>query len=80
MGLIKAIGRANQLARMHRAALNKVSDLFLERYGAQYNDIDCDPMIDICDCGIGFVPGSLKSLDAIVLEYNELKPIRKKKK
>lgn len=72
MKLIAAIRKAAKIAQQHNAALVEVDRLFYERYGARYNDIDCDLLIDAVDYGRGMPFADLKSLDNHVYTYTTL--------
>lgn len=52
-----------------------IADCGLE-YGADFSDINCDPIIDICN-GQGNPPSTLYELDKLVLDYNDLTPRKK---
>lgn len=74
--IIKAIESASFYAAKHLKAENKVRKLFFERYGEDFSDVDCDPLIDACS-GQGACYRNLKELDEMVLQYCNLEPIKK---
>lgn len=76
--LVSAIRRANALAINQRTAEETVRRLFIDRYGVDFSDADCDPLIDACS-GQGDVYNTLKELDAMVKSYCDLIPIENRK-
>ena len=67
--LMSALRKANKAAVKHRMACNRVSELFEARYGKTYSDMDCDPLIDAVDLGMGEIPDTIEELDAMVESY-----------
>lgn len=43
------------IAEKHSRLAIDVGDMFIERYGVTYNDVDCDELIDIFDYGGGHI-------------------------
>lgn len=75
--IVTAIKAAARAAERHKKAEKIVRKLFEERYGFDFSDIDCDPLIDICS-GQGIPFKNIKELDDAVFQYNDLKPIKKR--
>lgn len=51
--LQKKMDLANSLASRHAALLDKIRDEFKKRTGRDYNDLDCDSIIDYVEYGQG---------------------------
>lgn len=47
------IDRAAKLAYQHMQATQELGAAFEERYGANYSDVDCDSVIDVCNVNGG---------------------------
>lgn len=73
MNILKQLQKVSAAAEKHKAELNKFSAMFEKRYGADFSDVDCDPIIDVTQ-GQGNPPSTLEALDAVVLDYNDLSP------
>jgi hypothetical protein len=74
MNILAAINKTSQLAEKHKKAENLVRKLFEKRYGSDFSDVDCDPLIDTCG-GQGSPYSSLAELDEMVKQYCDLEPI-----
>lgn len=46
-----AINKATRAAQKANQERETVRELFIERYGVDYSDCDCDPIIDCVDYG-----------------------------
>lgn len=60
---IKKLSAMAQKSNDENAVLR---ELFIERYGVDYSDVDCDLLIDCADYGQG-APMTIKVLDADML-------------
>ncbi len=74
MNLLSSMLRTNKAAERHRKAENDTRKFFIERYGVDFSDVNCDPVIDICS-GQGDMIFSIEVLDKLVKEYCNIAPV-----
>ena len=62
-----SIRKLSSLAQKSNAENKILRELFVERYGIDYSDVDCDFLIDCADYGQG-APMKIKALDKDMLD------------
>lgn len=58
--------RAAKLAEQHKEMNHLIGALFEKRYGSTYSDVDCDPLIDTLDYGLGGLDLTLAECDRLM--------------
>ena len=68
--IVKQLNKTGLLAYKHRMELNKLNEMIREVYGVNYNDVDCDPIIDVCEQYGGDWVGGVEALDEALHGYS----------